>query len=110
MCKSTNRHAENCLGIELNGQSLEIVEKFCYVSDTLRATEGAFDIIITRIRSGWCKFRYLVPLLDSRGLPLGAKGSIHYAVHSVALHVYVALCYIEVSLGQLKRTCDQTRE
>ena len=37
--------AENCPGIE-------IVEKVCYLGDTIGARMGGFDIIITRIRSG----------------------------------------------------------
>ena len=29
------------------------------------------------IRHGWCKFRYLVPLLASRGFPLWAKDRLY---------------------------------
>ena len=43
---------------------------------TIGARRGAFDSIITRIKSGWCKFRGLVHLLASRGLPSGAKGRL----------------------------------
>ena len=48
--------------IKLNDQSLEIVEKFCYLGDTVGARRGQYDSIITRIKSEWCKFRDLVPL------------------------------------------------
>ena len=42
---------------------------------------------MTRIRRGWCKFRYLVPLLTSRGLPLGAKSRLYsVCVRSVMLY------------------------
>ena len=34
---------------------------------------------ITGIRSGWCKFRDLVPLFASSGFPLGAKGRLYSA-------------------------------
>lgn len=40
--------------MELNGQSLEIVEKFCYLGDTIGAGGNAVDSVKTRIRSG-CK-------------------------------------------------------
>ena len=39
------------------------------------------------LRSGWCKFRYLVPLLAGRGFPLEAKGRLYSAcVQSVMLY------------------------
>ena len=53
--------AEDCPGIELNGRSLEIVEKFFCLSDTIEAREVAIDNGITRIRSGWCRLRDLMP-------------------------------------------------
>ena len=52
-----NQHthlAGNCPGIELNGQSFEIVETF-HLGDTTETRVGAFDIVIKRIRSGWSK-------------------------------------------------------
>ena len=58
---------------------IEIVEKFCYFGNTIGAGEGAFDSDITVIRGGWCKFRDLVSLLASRGLPLGGKGRLDSA-------------------------------
>ena len=48
------------------------------------------------VRSGRCMLRDLVPLLASRGLHLRAKDKF-------ILHVYVALRFMEVRLGQLKR-------
>ena len=44
--------------------SFEIIEKFCYLGDT-KGT-GAFDSVMTRIRSKWCEFRDLVALLAIR--------------------------------------------
>ena len=52
--------AEDYPGIELHGQSLEIVEKF-YLGDTTGASEGACDSVIIRIKSGWCQLCDLVP-------------------------------------------------
>ena len=66
--------AQDCSGI-LNDHSLEIVGK-SYLGETNGATWGATDSVITRIKSGWTKSRDLVPLLASRGLPLGAKGRL----------------------------------
>ena len=56
-------------GMELNGQSLEIVENFCYLGNT-RAKGGTVNSVTAIIRSGWSKFRDLSHFLSSRGLAL----------------------------------------
>ena len=71
--------AEDCPGIKLNGQSLEIAEKYCYLHNTMGARGGAIDSFITRIRSEWNKSRDLATLLTSRGLPLEIKGRLCFA-------------------------------
>ena len=43
---------KDCPGIKLNGQSLEILEKFCYLGDTVGDRVCAADIVITNIMSG----------------------------------------------------------
>ena len=53
--------AEDFRGMELNSQSLEIVEKFCDLGDTIGARGNAVGSVITRIRSG-CKKRIRVSL------------------------------------------------
>ena len=70
---------DDCTGIELNDQSIETVEKFCYLGDTVGAREGGFASVITRIRSGWCNFRDLVPFLTGRSSPLEAKDRLYSA-------------------------------
>ena len=63
--------AEESLVVNCDGQSLDIVGKWCR----------------TRIKSGWNKFRELLPLLASRGLPLISKEKVFQAcVHSVILY------------------------
>ena len=62
------------------------MEKYCYLGDTVGAIGSAFGSVITSFRSGWCKFRDLVPLL-TRCLSSGAKGRLYFAcVHSVMLY------------------------
>ena len=74
--------AEGTPGIESNGQSLEIVEEFYYPGNTIRARRDAVDSVITR--SGWSKFRGVVPLLAGRGVTSAAEGRFYSAcVHSV---------------------------
>lgn len=64
--------------MELNDQSLKIVEEFCYFGDTVVAGEDAFDGVLTGTSSGWCKFKDLVPLL--------ACGCLLLVTHSVLLY------------------------
>ena len=45
------------------------MEKFFYLGETVVAKRGAVDSVITNIRSGRSKFRYLVPLFASRVFP-----------------------------------------
>ena len=83
--KHTNK-ADDCSGIGLNGQSLEILEKFWHLGDKIGARGGVVDSVKTRIR---CKFRNLVPLLASRGFPLEAKGSLYSTlIHTAPVILY----------------------
>ena len=43
--------------VNCGGRPLEVVDKFCYLGDTIGARGGAEDSITARIRSGWNKFR-----------------------------------------------------
>ena len=64
-----------------------MVGNFRYLGDTIEATVIAFDSDKTKIRNEWCKFRDLVLLLVSRGLPFVAKGRLYSArVHSVLIY------------------------
>ena len=69
----------------------KLCKSFFYLGDTVVVKGVALNSAITRIRSGLCKFRDLVSLLDSRDLPLGAWADY-------ILHVYVALCYMEMKI------------
>ena len=40
--------AEECLGREYDGQSLKIVERFCYIGDMIKMKVGAVDSVVTR--------------------------------------------------------------
>jgi len=44
-------------------RNLELVDKFCYLGDMLSVDGDADAAVETRIRTGWNKFRQLVPLL-----------------------------------------------
>ena len=49
---------------------LELVDKFCYLGDTLSVDGDADACVEARIRIGWNKFRQLVPLLTNKDVSL----------------------------------------
>ena len=53
------------------GIYLECEDKFCYLGDMIGAGGGGvLAAVNARIRSGWRKFRELLPLLTSKGTSL----------------------------------------
>ena len=71
----------------LAGSNLEVVNKFCYLGDMLDAGGGAESSTVTKVRSGWKKFRELLPLLTTKVISLKVKGELYAAcVRSVMLY------------------------
>ncbi|MBJ3201397.1 hypothetical protein JGB54_23255, partial [Salmonella enterica subsp. enterica serovar Agona] len=60
-----------------NGDSLEKVERFCYLGDMVSADGGADLAVTARVRSAWKKFKELAPILTSKGASLRLKGKIY---------------------------------
>ena len=52
--------------VTLNGDSLEVVQKFCYLGNMLDAGGGAQSGSMARVQCVWGKFRNLLPLLSSK--------------------------------------------
>lgn len=57
--------------------SLECVDKFCYLGDMIGAGGGAEDASRARVRCAWGKFNQLRPILAARGFSLKLKGKIY---------------------------------
>ena len=58
--------------------SLELVDKFCYLGDTISASGGGAEAAtIARTRCGWGKSREIWPILTKRRLPLHLKGKVY---------------------------------
>ena len=71
----------------LAGSNLEVVDKFCSLGDMFDAAGVAESRTVTRVRSGWKRFRELLPLLTTKAISLKVKGKLYAAyVHSVMLY------------------------
>ena len=91
--------------VELCGQEYEVVDKFCYLGDMLNAGGGAEASSIARIRSGWKKFRELLPFLTSRSLSHKAKGRLYGpCVRGVMLHASETWPLKEEDIQRISRT------
>jgi len=67
--------------------NLEVVDKFCYLGDMLSVDGDADAAVEARIRTGWNKYRHLVPLLTNRDISLIRRGRLYSScVRSSMLH------------------------
>jgi len=57
--------------------NLELVDKLCYLGDMLSVDGDADAAVENRIRSGWNKFRQLVPLLTNKDISLKVRGRLY---------------------------------
>jgi len=55
----------------------EVVDTFCYLGDMLSVDGDADAAVEARIRTGWNKFRQLVPLLTNRDISLIRTGRLY---------------------------------
>ena len=76
-----------CDSITLGGHTLEVVDTFCYLGDTVSAGGGCKHGTIARALSAWGKFRELLPLLTNRYINIKTRGKIfNVCVRSVLLY------------------------
>ena len=68
--------AEDCPDVELNKQSLKIVENMVIL---VTQQELQQDIVITGIRNRWSKFRDMVLFLTKGDFPIAANGRLYSA-------------------------------
>ena len=66
-------------GLVVGGETYEVVDSFCYLGDMLNADGGVDLAVTTRVRSGWKKFRELMPFLTSKAPSLKMKGQVYSA-------------------------------
>jgi len=65
-------------GVDIGASAkLELVDKFCYLGDTLSVDGDADAAVDARIRIGWNEFRQLVPLLTNKDMSLILRGRLY---------------------------------
>jgi len=73
--------------VMISGERQKVVDKSCYLSDTLSVDGDAHDVTVeTRIRTGCNKFRQLMPLLTNKDTSLIVRGRLYSCVRSSMLH------------------------
>ena len=86
-CLHSPENGNEAHKIKLGDVDYGRVNKFCYLGDMLSAGGGAEASSITRVRTGWKKFRELLPLLTSRVILHKMKDNIYKAcVRSAMLY------------------------
>ena len=60
----------------MNGDTLECVEKFCYLGDMIGSEGVAEEASRTRVKCAWGKYRLLSPILTARRASLKLKGKV----------------------------------
>ena len=63
--------------IQVNGDTLECVDKFCYLGDMIGSGSGAEEAARMRVKCAWGKFRELSPILTARRASLKLKGKVY---------------------------------
>jgi len=65
---------------------MELVDKSCYLGDTLSVDGDADAAVEARIQIGWTEFRQLVPLLTKRDISLIRRGGLYNSCVRSMLH------------------------
>ena len=106
-CRGTARpiDARPATEFAVGGESVEIVDSFCYLGDSTCAGGGCSRAVTTRVRCGWGKFRQLLPLLVSKSISWHRKGQLFSAcVRRVMLHASECWAPTKKDLDKINRT------
>ena len=61
--------------VKLDGDNLEVVDKFCYLEDMLNSEGNVQDAVIARLRARWGKFKDLSRVLCKKRCVSEEKGN-----------------------------------
>ena len=104
-CLDPSPNHDRITSVKLKGTEYEAVDQFCYLGDMLSAGGGAEASTVARVRSGWKKFRELLPLLTNRTFSHKVKGRLFSAcVRSAMLYGSETWPLKQEDLSRLART------
>ena len=63
--------------VVVEGESFEVVDKFCYLGDMVCREDGVDAAVTSRLRCAWAKFRELAPCLISKLTPRKMNGQVY---------------------------------
>ena len=63
--------------ISLDGDSIEVVDRFSYLGDVISAEGGAQEAVTSRIRSAWKKFKEVSNVICGRSISLKVRGTLY---------------------------------
>ena len=72
-----NAVSQELYSIQVNGDTLECVDKFCYLGYMIGSRGGAEKASRMRVKCAWGKFRELIPILTARRASLKLKGKVY---------------------------------
>ena len=78
--------------ISLDGDNIEVVDRFSYLGDGISTEGGAQKAVTSRIRSAWKKFKEVSNVICGRSMSLKVRGTLYKSYVSNAL-TYGAECW-----------------
>ena len=78
--------------ISLDGDNIEVVDRFSYLGDVISTEGGAQEAVTSRIRSAWKKFKEVSNVICGRSISLKVRGTLYKSYVRNAL-TYGAECW-----------------
>ena len=78
--------------ISLEGDNIEVVDRFSYLGDVIGTEGGAQEAVTSRIRSVWKKFKEVSNVICGRSISLKVRGTLYKSYVRNAL-TYGAECW-----------------
>ena len=78
--------------INLDGDTIEVVDRFSYLGDVLSTEGGAQEAVTSRIRSAWKKFKEVSNVICGKSISLKVRGTLYKSCVRSAL-TYGAECW-----------------
>ena len=78
--------------ISLDGDNIEVVDRFSYLCDVISTEGGAQEAVTSRIRSAWKKFKEISNVICGRSISLKVRGTLYKSYVRNAL-TYGAECW-----------------